>query len=506
MSLLSVAPTSTSIDRGADVVPDMVGLLGMALTTPESEVLAAVVGAAMRATSSLIGFCHYLDPCGRTVEIGTCATGTGELVAVAWGRRVQVPETGWGAPVRLGGPVVDNEPRWFADMPGFADDVGPVHRFLGVPVADRDGGLLLGLANARSRYTDQDANAAEEIARAGWAVLARVRTYRAALEDLTLLTELGDVRTGTWRWDPDTGHVTWGEATLRLLDVGHPGEPTWALLDDRLEPFSRYGLRQARDELPEGQPLDLDLWARDSDRRQLKLHLRGRWSQRPHGSGWMVQGTLADVTAMEEAQRARDRATRDQLTGLTNRAGLIAELTRRFTAGHRRAGDQFAIHLLDLNRFKQVNDTHGHLAGDAVLRATAARLLQTVRRDDLVARLGGDEFVIVQHVATTHAEAHALAARVITAVGQPIDIKGVTLTIGTSVGVAFTEPDHPSVKDLLSRADDALYQAKRSGCGLHMGASYPVSPPTPAVPEPPLSDTSTPRRRRSDPPEASRRH
>jgi diguanylate cyclase (GGDEF)-like protein len=483
------------------VVPDLVGLLGLGLTTPECEVLAAIVRAAMRATSSPIGFCHYLNPDGRTVEIGACASGTGDPLPVARDRRVPVPATEWGAPVGLGRPVVDNEPRWVADLPGFADHVTPVRRYLGIPVIDRDGGLLLGLANARSLYTDRDTHAAQEIARAGWAVLARGRTFRAAVEDLTLLTDLADVRTGTWRWDPDTGHVTWSEATLRLLNVGYPGEPTWAPLDDRLEPFSRYGLRQARDDLPEGQDLELELWARDCDGRQLKLLLRGRWSQRPHGSGWMVQGTLADVTALEAARRARDRATRDQLTGLTNRAGLIAELTRRFAAGHRRAVDQFAVHLLDLNRFKQVNDTHGHLAGDAVLRATAARLLQCVRRDDLVARLGGDEFVIVQHLATTHAEAHALAARVITAVSQPIDINGATLTIGTSIGVAFTQPDRPSVKDLLSRADDALYTAKRGGGGLHMDTPHQgAAPPTPPAPEPPEPDPSTPRRRRSDPP------
>ena len=501
VSLLCVAPTSNPIAPGAEVVPDLVGLLGMAVTTPDSEVLAAVVAAGMRATSSPVGFCHYLNPGGRTVEIGACATGAGDLMAVAWDRRVEVPATGWGAPAWLGRAVVDNEPRWVPDLPGFADHVGPVRRYLGVPVGDGDGGLLLGLANARSRYTDRDARAAEEIARAGWAVLERVRSYRAAVEDLTLLTDLGDVRTGTWRWDPDTGHVTWGQATLRLLDVGYPGEPAWALLEDRLEPFSRYGLRQARDELLEGQPLELELWARGTDRRQLKLHLRGRWCQRPQGSGWIVQGTLADVTALEEAQRARDRATRDQLTGLTNRAGLIAELTRRFAAGHRRASDQFAVHLLDLNRFKAVNDTHGHLAGDAVLRATAARLRNSVRRDDLVARLGGDEFVIVQHLATTHAEARALAVRIIAAVSEPIEIDGVTLTIGTSIGVAFTEPQRPSVKDLLARADDALYTAKRRGGGLHMDTpNHPVAPPTPPEPQAHVSDPATPGRRRNDPP------
>ena len=501
MSLLCVAPTPTAIAAGADVVPDLVSLLGMALTTPEGEVLAAVVAAARRATSSPIGFCHYLNPGRRTVEIGACATGTGDLVAGEWDRRVEVPATGWGAPVGLGRPVVDNEPRWVADLPGFADHDGPVRRYLGVPVGDRDGGLLLGLANAASEYSDRDARAAEEIARAGWAVLERVRSYRAAVEDLTLLSDLGDVRTGTWRWDPATGHVTWGQAILRLLDVGYPAEPTWAPLEDRLEPFSRYGLRQARDELPEGQPLDLELWARGTDRRQMKLHLRGRWCQRSQGSGWIVAGTLADVTALEEAQRARDRATRDQLTGLTNRAGLIAELTRRFAAGHRRTSDQFAVHLLDLNRFKQVNDTHGHLAGDAVLRATAARLRQSVRGDDLVARLGGDEFVIVQHLATTQAEAHALAVRVIAAVSEPLDIDGVTLTIGTSIGVAFTEPQRPSVKDLLARADDALYTAKRRGGGLHMDTPHhPGAPPTPSEPEPQMPDPGVPRRRRTDSP------
>lgn len=454
----------------------VVDLLSMPLSATEDEVLAAVTAAAIQLTGSPVGFCHLVDDEHRKVEVGACATLAGPA-PVGDDQWVPIPQRAWGTPVHRATTVVADKPRWVGGLPGFADPVGPVRRYLGVPVLAPGGGLLLGLANARSPYRTAEVHAAEQVARAGWAVLDRGRQHRAAVEDLALLTELVGTRAGTWRWDPQSTRVRWSPDALQLLGAGtsadHAG--AWAVLEDSLEPFSRYRLRQAREDLEPGHPLELELWARGAAGEQVSLLLRGRWSGRLRGGGREMEGILADVTAQEQDRRARERATRDQLTGLTNRAGLIAELNRRISPHAGRSTDPLAVHMLDLDRFKQVNDTHGHLAGDALLRATATRLQQAVRSGDLVARLGGDEFVIVQHPCPGPDQARVLANRLLTALAQPVEVAGVTLSVGASIGVAFPDPERPGIKGLLARADAALYAAKKAG-GMRMSLPPPDAP------------------------------
>ena len=484
------------------VLRGMVDLLALPLGASESQVMRATLALALRATGSEIGFLHHLNPDLRTLEVGVGAD-DGHEVDLAWERYLAIPSVGWGTAVWKGGPHVENEARWTGRLPGFPA-TAHTRRFLGLTSLDGSGGLLLGLANAPHRYSARDAYLAADVLQAGHRVLGRIREHAAAVDELDLLSEqVADMRASTWRWDPDDDSVTWGVGIGTLLGIDLPAllPPTWAVLEDHLEPFSRYGLRQARGDLGEGQPLELELWTRDREGQQVKLHMRGRWVPRPQGTGAVMHGTLTDITAQEHAQRARDRATRDQLTGLTNRAGLIADLNRRIVAGHQRVEDQFALHMLDLNRFKQVNDTHGHLAGDAVLRATAARLRATVRRDDMVARLGGDEFVIVQSHCTTHDRARALAMRVAAAVTRPINDRGLALEVATSIGVAFSDPARPLVRELLARADDALYAAKRSGGGLHLApTTVPDAELIPLTRSGPAPAPASMARRRTDGP------
>lgn len=163
-----------------------------------------------------------------------------------------------------------------------------------------------------------------------------------------------------------------------------------------------------------------------------------------------------------ERQRLLHAATHDSLTGLLHRGALLDAL-------HRFEDDGVVVSLLflDLDRFKPVNDTHGHEAGDVVLRIIAERLVGAVRGDDLVSRVGGDEFAVVAVGVQDAGELHALAERLADAIGRPIAIDrgGVPLTtkVGVSIGVAVPEPPGPRSPDsLLAAADSAMYAAKRS--------------------------------------------
>ncbi|WP_231378509.1 GGDEF domain-containing protein [Bordetella sp. FB-8] len=173
------------------------------------------------------------------------------------------------------------------------------------------------------------------------------------------------------------------------------------------------------------------------------------------------------LSIRETAVRLEHMAHHDALTGLPNRAFLNRVLTRMIAALP--SGDRFNLMLFDLDRFKPVNDSHGHAAGDALLVAVGDRLNLLLGSEDLAVRLGGDEFVVVQTVMRdAKQEASKLAERILEALQRPFLINGVALTIGTSIGVALAPDDGDTAHDLLKHADAALYAAKNAGRGRYL--------------------------------------
>jgi diguanylate cyclase (GGDEF)-like protein len=175
-----------------------------------------------------------------------------------------------------------------------------------------------------------------------------------------------------------------------------------------------------------------------------------------------VVGTALDRAAVEDELRAQ--ALEDPLTGLANRAYLAAHVEQAIGAAAR--GEEIALLLLDLDRFKVVNDTLGHGAGDELLCAVADRLRSTIRRGDLAARLGGDEFVVVCAGASgAPHEIAALSRRLLDAVAAPYAIGGRELHIGASAGLVFVDGPDATAESLLRDADVAMYRAKEHGGG-----------------------------------------
>ena len=178
--------------------------------------------------------------------------------------------------------------------------------------------------------------------------------------------------------------------------------------------------------------------------------------------GWVA--TYEDVTERRRAEaQIVFMARHDALTGLPNRV-LFCERVEQALAQVGRDGG-FAVLLLDLDRFKAVNDTLGHPIGDELLRSVAERLQACVREVDTVARLGGDEFVIVQAGLEKAEDATVLARRIIEVLSEPYDIDGHRVMIGTSIGISAAPGDGSSCGKLLKNADVALYRAKADGRG-----------------------------------------
>jgi diguanylate cyclase (GGDEF)-like protein len=155
-------------------------------------------------------------------------------------------------------------------------------------------------------------------------------------------------------------------------------------------------------------------------------------------------------------------ALQDPLTGLANRR-LLEDRISVAMAQARRSKGCMAVMYLDLDGFKEINDTLGHAAGDALLKAVAGRLTETVREEDTVARLGGDEFVVTLPHTQSATDAAAMAAKVIDAVSQPYTIEGRTVRMTTSAGIALYPGDGKDAQSLMKSADAALYAAKRAG-------------------------------------------
>ncbi len=171
------------------------------------------------------------------------------------------------------------------------------------------------------------------------------------------------------------------------------------------------------------------------------------------------RGTASDITEEVKAQtQVEHLSMHDALTGLPNRNNLHG-----FLAGKLGANRPLAMISLDLDRFKPVNDTLGHAAGDLVLQEMSLRLLNCTRNEDLVARLGGDEFIMVLDGISSQESIETLCARLIDQMKQPIVYEGQDIFVGGSIGIALAPQDATEANELLRCADIALYQAKEDG-------------------------------------------
>jgi diguanylate cyclase (GGDEF)-like protein/PAS domain S-box-containing protein len=250
----------------------------------------------------------------------------------------------------------------------------------------------------------------------------------------------------------------------------------------RITGFSEDEVRGLPSSILDSEQHSRDFHQRLRDTAERVGHWKGEvWQKRKDGEeflGWIEVAEVRDrhgerthfvavVTDITDKKRAEQEllylANYDTLTGLPNR-GLLGERLSRAVVRARRQETRVAVLFLDLDRFKDINDSLGHSAGDRILKAAAARLLATVREIDTVARLGGDEFTVVLEDLTDVVGAEEMAARIISAFAEPLDVDGRRETvISPSIGVALF-PDHGSAPtDLLKFADTAMYGAKARG-------------------------------------------
>jgi diguanylate cyclase (GGDEF)-like protein/PAS domain S-box-containing protein len=206
------------------------------------------------------------------------------------------------------------------------------------------------------------------------------------------------------------------------------------------------------------------------------LRSRGRVVQRDaSGRALRLAGTDAEVTQRKiNEQQLREQAELDNLTGLPNRR-LFQERLRQALIHASRNDAKVAVMFLDIDHFKQVNDTLGHEAGDRLLVTFAQRIRQALRKSDTVARLAGDEFTVIVEELHSPADAIALADKLVEAARRPVELVGKDVRVTTSIGIAVSLAGETDGAALVRRADSALYEAKRRGRnGLWMYSGEPL--------------------------------
>jgi len=269
-----------------------------------------------------------------------------------------------------------------------------------------------------------------------------------------------------WVWEQDeAGRLTYVSDGAAVAT----GRPLQQLLNRRRQDFEgfecdegvrlRYETALARHE--PFRDVVYGIAARDGSTRYLRISGEPLFDDVGRFIGF--RGVGSDVTATVRAERQWAQMARfDLLTELPNRAHFIDELERAI-ARARRSQTSFALCFVDLDGFKQINDTLGHAAGDEVLRVVAQRLKAQLRESDFVARLGGDEFVALLPGESAPAGLATVGRKLLNAIAQPIDHPARALQVSGSIGVALYPTDSEDSKALVEQADAAMYQAKQEG-------------------------------------------
>ena len=270
---------------------------------------------------------------------------------------------------------------------------------------------------------------------------------------------------GMWYWECDTDRFTYSEG-LNVL-FGRPAESSLASyrdLRERVHPDDRELIEATlRHAIRQGEDFAADYRVVWPDGSVHWIANRGQVHRGADGRAHRLIGVAMNITERKIAeQRVAHMAHHDALTGLPNRVLLRDRIQQAIAQAHRN-GTQLAVLFLDLDRFKNINDSLGHQLGDRLLQSVASRILVCVREGDTVSRVGGDEFVIVIPGIGSASDASSVAGKILEVLASAFHLHGNDLHVAASIGISLYPADGSDAETLMRNADTAMYHAKDSG-------------------------------------------
>ncbi|GAB3549294.1 hypothetical protein GCM10027343_30780 [Noviherbaspirillum agri] len=341
----------------------------------------------------------------------------------------------------------EESPRDILEIESFDDP--PVRRTIinsGAPIKGHDGAIV-GAVVAQMDITD------------------RIRTENSLRETAARLQfTLESAQIGDWDVDLVTGTAHQSDRHARCFGYA-TADPGWG--------FDKFLAHVHPDDRP---LVKAKIDAAVSNIKNLHFECRVIWPDESvhwiavHGSPYEVNGAATrlagiayEITDRKLAEeKARHASLHDPLTGLPNRA-MLFEYANHLLSHNRRTRQSTAVLFMDLDRFKPINDMHGHEMGDLLLKEVAKRLAQSIRAEDVVIRLGGDEFVILLQNVKNASYAADVTRHIVERINEPFHIGDLTLSVSTSVGISVFPGDGQDIDTLISHADMAMYQAKQAG-------------------------------------------
>ena len=266
---------------------------------------------------------------------------------------------------------------------------------------------------------------------------------------------------GIWDWDLATDRLWLSDSWRAIAGAASGGEAPAEWLD-RVHPADREGLDAAIGAHLAGDPprFEHEHRLRHEDGSWRRVLVRGQATRDPTGKAVRFSGSMMDVS---DPKGGAGQALHDPLTQLPNRAHFLDLVGRSLAHARRREGYRSAVLLVDVDRFKSLNEGLGHAAGDELLVKLSERLSTCLREGDVLARPGGDEFTILLDDVKQAGETELVAERIQQAIAQPFDIGGKQVSASASIGIAVSSPAYARAEELLQDADAALYRAKAQG-------------------------------------------
>lgn len=270
-------------------------------------------------------------------------------------------------------------------------------------------------------------------------------------------------RMGSWEWNLTTGEIYWSDELYRIygLKAGEPATITMDWIYTHINPLDLSTFKNAlRNTVKNGAALDINYRILSNYDGEIVVNCQGEIECDESGRNCLISGTTLDITARINAEsEIQQLINYDPLTGLPNRS-LLHDRLHLAIAQASRDKQLLAVLMLDLDRFKGINETLGHKSGDKLLKAVAKRLMACIRDSDTLARVGGDEYVAILANVMQEEGITTVAKKILSVVAEPFYIDGNEIFSTCSIGIAMYPMDGEDSHTLLKHADQAMYQAK----------------------------------------------